>query len=344
MAKSKSKQRRNTFVYKSEQPSSELVDHVSGLVNPFSDDAHTKKIHDANAAKTFTFKSVSTLQIPVNTSGAGYAQFNPTINSALRCLKGETSIAAPGDVIDGSPSFYNNNVTSYSDLLTSGDRYRVVSWGIRLISLENALDAKGQMLIRELDHNAVAGTKVLTYTDNYKTLPITHNMDYTIIPNHIGEAYQSFIPMDTAYTALTANDALEPGYKSIHITFTGMTPGTGDISTTPRVVTAEVVMNLEIIPKIASIGMRFATAPAPHSHGVLAAVHNTRAALPIVHKTSSLWGKIKNVASNVLRSGTSFLLNRYGGPVASALTGMLTNAGDSTMRRLTSRSTPLITN
>lgn len=348
MTKKKSKSRRNNFVYKSEQPSSELIGHVGGLVSPFAEESRSKKIHDANAAKTFTFKSVSTLQIPVNSDGSGYAQFNPTIKSALRCLKGETAMdAGTGGITDqiaSSPSFYDNNVTNYTDLTSTGARYRLVSWGIRLISLENALDAKGQMLIRELDLNAVAGTRTQTFSDNYKTVPITHNMDYTIIPNHIGEAYQTFIPMTTTYTSLLVDPALEPGYKSIHVTFSGMTPGSGVVSTGGRVINAEVVMNLEILPQISTIGMRLATPPAPHSHAILSAVHNTRAALPLVHKTTSLWGKVKSVASNVLKSGANFLLNRYGGPVGSALTGMLANTGDNVVRRLTSRPMALISN
>ena len=191
MTKSKSRSKGKGLVYRSQPAPIELVNHVSGLVNPFSDEARDKKIHDANASKTFTFRSVSTIKIPVNDVGDGYAQFNPTINSGLRALKGETSIVVNGDEIDAGPAFFNNNVTEYTDLTSSGSRYRVVSWGIRLLSTENALDAKGQMLIREMDYNAVAGTSTLTYTDNYKMVPITHDMDYSIIPNHIGEAYQS---------------------------------------------------------------------------------------------------------------------------------------------------------
>jgi hypothetical protein len=345
MTKSKSRSKGKGLVYRSQPAPIELVNHVSGLVNPFSDEARDKKIHDANASKTFTFRSVSTLKIPVNDVGDGYAQFNPTIQSALRALKGETSIVVDGDKIDGSPAFFNNNVTEYTDLTTSGARYRVVSWGIRLISTENALDAKGQMLIREMDHNAAAGTRTLTYTDNYKIVPITHDMDYSIIPNHIGEAYQSFIPMSTTYTSLLADPALEPGYKSVHITFSGLTKGTasGNPPTYPTVITAEVVFNLEILPLINSIGMKLATEPAPHSHDLLAAVHNTRAAAPLVHKSSSLWSKIKGVASNVLKSGTNFLLNRYGGPAGAMLTNFLTGAGDNLVRRVTARARPLIT-
>jgi hypothetical protein len=347
MTKTKSKSKGRGLVYKSQSAPLELVDHVAGLVNPFSEEARDKKIHDANASKTFTFRSVSTIKIPVNTAGDGYAQFNPTINSALRALKGETSIVSGsgGDEIAGSPAFFNNNVTEYSDLQSSGARYRIVSWGIRLLSTENALDAKGQMLIREMDHNAVAGTKTLTYTDNYKTVPVTHNMDYSIIPNHIGEAYQSFIPMNTTYTSLLADNALEPGYKSVHITLSGLTPGTGSGNPPvfPTVITAEVVYNLEILPLLSSIGMRLATNPAPHSHDLLAAVHNTRTAAALVHKTPSLWSKIKNVASNVLRTGTNFLLNRYGGQAGAALTSMLAGAGDNLVRRVTARARPMIT-
>lgn len=345
MTKSKSRSKGKGLVYKSQPVPIELVNHVSGLVNPFSDEARNKKIHDANASKTFTFRSVSTLKIPVNTAGDGYAQFNPTIKAGLRALKGETSIVINGDKIDGSPAFFNNDVTEYQDLTSSGSRYRVVSWGIRLISTENALDAKGQMLIREMDLNATANTSTMTYTDNYQIVPITHDMDYSIIPNHVGESYRSFIPMNTNYTALLADDAIEPGYKSIHITFSGMTKGTasGDPPTYPTVITAEVVYNLEILPLVNSIGMRLATNPAPHSHDLLAAVHNTRTAAPLVHKSSSLWSKIKGVASNVLKSGTNFLLNRYGGPAGAMLTNFLTGAGDSLARRVTTRARPLIT-
>lgn len=329
------------LVYKDSPPTVQAIEHVAGLVNPFSQQSRQQKIHDANSSKTFTFTSVTKVQIPTNAAGGGYAQFNPTLNTVAKWLKGDTLTNAGdgGNEINVSPDWGSSHITEYDDLVSSGARFRIVSWGIRLLSLENALDAKGQVLIREMDYNAVSGTEVDTYTDNYMMVPVTHNMDLAIIPNHVGESYQTFIPMDVQYNTLLTNNAIDPGYKSIHISLFGLTAGNGT-PTSPPHLTAEIVMNLEILPLISSIGMRLATPPAPHSHAIMEAVHNTRTATPLVAKHQSIWSKIKSVASNVLSTGAQYLLGRAGGVLAN----YVNRVGTPYINRLTARATPLITN
>jgi hypothetical protein len=340
MTKKKNNQGKQPLVYQAPKVDIQSLKHVSDLVNPFAEDAASKKIHDANSSKTFTYKSVSKFGISVSPTGMGYAEFLPTIQQAQRRVKNNTEIGTNG-VIPASPAIETNSVMGIADITSSADRYRIVSWGIRIQSNENALDAKGKMLIREIeDTHTSTNDNVLHYSDNYTEVPVTHNMDYVAISRHIGEDYQKFIPPTVNYTALVADQAIDPGYKGIGVTVMGCTPGSNDPNQEVMLFTVEVVYNLELLPKLNSIGMRLSSMPAPHDYATLQATHNVRAALPFVHHHRTLWDKVKTVASKVLSTGANYMLGRAA-PIASALFNQYANRST---KRIVGRALPLLTN
>jgi hypothetical protein len=188
------------------------------------------------------------------------------------------------------------------------------------MSTTDALNAKGRVLIREMDsYQAYAsspGQDVTLLTDNYANVPHTHDMDYTIIPNHVSDKYKQFQAWTTSYYDMNADAANDPPFRAVALTMTGFT-GSGSVDTQVEALQAEIVYNIEVLPLVGSIGMRIATDPAPHSNATLEAVHNTRAALPLVHKTPSLWQRVKKLATGALSTVGNIALDRITGGLSS---------------------------
>jgi hypothetical protein len=306
-------------VYRSQQVHPKFVEHVASLVNPFAAAASGSKIHDENASKTFTFQSKQIIDIPINMHGVGYTEVSPTIKEYIRRIDGgDGSISGSGTIMGGTVAQEKFDVTDYDDLVAGAVRYRVVSWGVRLTApYLNHDETKGTILIKELSETRIlSSTSVTDLPDNYVNLPITKELDVTVIPNHIGESYKDFIGTGSTFQSL---DSTTLGWNGIGLLIMGAP--TGPSSTNRPCVQAEVVYNLEILPKITSITMRMATDPAPHDYGIMQSVHNTRAALPLAHKSTSLWSKVKSFATSALKSLGHYALDRVSGGLLSYVEG-----------------------
>lgn len=328
---SQRKKKQNPLVFKSTRPKLDLPSYVTTLVNPFDDSAKGTKIHDENASKTFTFQCRQFVDMEVNNVGMSYFQLYPNIHEFYNQVgMNDTDLPTTG-IISGGSAFTTDDVAEFSDLTSSGVKYRIVSWGFRLVCLEEALNAKGRILVRELDadgaKNSVGTTGV---SDNTVNIPITHDMDITVIPNHISTGYKDFMPLTSSYTDVANDAAQEHAWRTVGLTVIGATPS-GTANTGAVRFSIEVVYNLELLPKIGSIGMRLSTPPAPHSNQVLEAVHNTRAVVPLVHKTPSLGQQIKKFATRALTSVADYALDRLTGGASHFLESRvlphLTNVG-----------------
>jgi hypothetical protein len=310
----KTKKTKKSLIYKTPVPKLNLVDHVAGLVNPFSDEAIGSKIHDSNGSRTFTFKSVSRFALTTGTAGVGYTEFYPALKEAVRT--GVSPMVIPSTlIIPGSPTYNVHDVSEYTNFAASTSRYRIVSWGIRLTCPTTAFDTKGEILVRELEGVKYgASNDAGYYSTNYMRVPLTHDLDITIIPDHQGDAYMKFGEVQETYELNAADPARENPFKCVSVTVIG-----GIASVTA--LNAEVVFNLECIPVISSLAARQVTPAAPHSTHLLEAAHNTRSAVPIVHKTSSLWSKIKGFAKDALSTGAEMVLGKAGGMLSKYLMG-----------------------
>jgi len=310
----------NTFVTKSARRiSPEYVDHVAGLVNPFADSAKGSKIHDENSGNTFSYQVRSITPVLVNEFGSGYTEFYPSLHEYVSGIGPASANMSAGGVLGTAAAFSLQDVPDFTSLTTVGMRYRIVSWGVRLISTTDALSAKGRVLVRELDsyqaYASTPGQNVTVLSDNYANLPHTHDMDFTIIPNHVSDKYKQFQGFSVSYYDMNSDPANDPPFRAVGLTLTGFT-GTGVLDTQTEALQAEVVYNIEVLPLVASIGMRLATDPAPHHTATLEAVHNTRAAAPLAHKSTSLWSKIKNIAGRAISTAGNFALDRLTGGLA----------------------------
>jgi hypothetical protein len=299
------------------------VDYATTLVNPFDPAAEGTKIHDANASNTFTYQVRALHVLSVNNNGTVATEIYPSLAYYIKGV-GPLDATIDADGTTGAAAvFVSENIPEYTALVAAAYRYRIVSWGVRLISTSNALDASGSILIRELEESALGNSVDLTrLTDNYMTVPHTHDMDVTIIPNHIAEHYQEFKKSTTSYINEDSAAGLEHGWRAVGITGTGFKPS-GTADTQVGVLQAEVVMNLEIIPEIDGIGSRMTSPAAPHSNETLELVHNTRSNLALVHKTPSLWSKVKAVAKKALTSVGEYALDRLTGGVSSYVSSLV---------------------
>jgi hypothetical protein len=332
------KKRKQTFVYKGVQP--ELVDHVAGMVNPFSDEAEHSKIHDANASKTFCFQSRQYKTVEINSNGMGYTEFYPALKDYVKGVNtngaGTAAMLPTSGTLSAGATFTSVDVADYTNLAAVAYRYRIVSWGIRITCVTEALGTKGELLIRELDAiGALQGVGTFGISDNTVRIPITHDMNICIVPNSVGESYKDFRNVTTTYATEQADVAIEAAYRHVGLTLIGCDNDQA-ADTTKIILTAEVVYNLEILPTIGSIGMRMASPPAPHSNTILEAVHNTRAATPLVNSAPSLWQKVKKIAGQALLGVGEMALGRVGGLLGNYIQSkrMLPQIADYTRNRM----------
>ncbi len=302
-----------------------VAGEVAGLVNPFDDSARDSKLYDSNAARTFTFQSRQIQTMECNFNGMGYNQYYPYIRQFQRGVDMTTdAFLPPSGVLSGTATFTGLNVTDYTSLTGNGHKYRVCSWGLRVTCTDPALSAQGRLLIRELDdEGATANANTLALSDNYVSVPITHDMDYTIIPNHVAESYQEFRPMDALHSTELNDVAATPPFRCVSLSIVGADPSAAT-GTGRAILSVEVVYNLEIQPAIGTIGMRLSTPPAPHSHALTEAANNTRTNVSLVHKTPSVWSTIKRAATSALKSVGNYALGRLTG----GLSDILSNKAD----------------
>jgi hypothetical protein len=318
--------KKEKFVFKS-GVADQMPSYVSAMVNPFDEKAVGTKIHDANASDTFCYQVRGYYNMQVNDVGSGYLEVRPNIYQAFRLVNGYLAAAPTTPTVNGAGivdaaaaggDITLFDVSGYTSLAALTDRYRIVSWGIRIINMEAALGSKGRIILRELSTTGgSAGDDTNEVVDSIVALPNTHNLDITVIPSHIGEQYQDFKDGNSSYS-----DALA-GYKSIGISLIGFDEAAAATSETR--LNIEYVYNLEVIPLLATIGMRLSTGAAPHSHAVLEAVHNTRTQLSLVHPTPSLWSRVKAVASSALKSVGNYALDHITGGLSSIAQQALQN-------------------
>jgi hypothetical protein len=322
MAKKKSNGRRG-IVYRSNPPQllSAASEHIADFVNPFSPSAKGTKIHDANAANTFTVQTKTLYQIGVNNAGSCCVDVYPTLEGQFRTVDPAVAFLNASGFLTNGATFSSSDASIATTLQNNSLRMRVVSWGIRLISLSSALDASGQLVIREIDEvNAKdygLSKSMVSPTDNWISVPHTHDMDLTILPNHNGESYYNFRGPDWDWDQEDTLE-LDHAWRAINITGTGI-KASGSDTTAVSTFQLEVVMNMECQPVFNTLGSIISSPAAPHHVEKLAAINNTRTKLALVHKTPSLWSKVKATAKNVLSTVGHYALDRLTGGVSSAV-------------------------
>jgi len=315
MAKSKTKQNRSVF--KSGTPPV-IRDHVAGMVNPFAPEAEGSKIHDANASRTFTYQERCYHTVLCNGNEEGYTMYFPSLANYTGGVDMGTDTHLASGTTGGAATFSYTNSDNYTSIGAAGHKYRIVSWGIRITCLGDAFNTKGRLMIREMEQlDLTTGTVVDSFTDNTVSVPITHDMDITVVPNHVGEEYQKFRDPTTTFNTLDTDVAAQPPYRCVGLYLSGVEAIAANGQ--QAILSVETVYNLEILPLINTIGARLASLPAPHSNSILEAVHNTRAAAPLAEKTPNIWQKIKGIAGIAVKGLAHQFLGSAGDMVSDFL-------------------------
>jgi hypothetical protein len=313
-------QSKKALVYNSPPP--EVVT-VASLVNPFSEESRGTKVPDANASNTFTFRSTTLFTLDtLASSGQAYVEIKPALALAISHLKSGSVIASNGSIT--TSVIESTNIGEYTTFIASAHKYRIVSWGVRVTCPQSAFDAKGRILIREIEKSSMGvGFNTYAYGNKYQSVPITHDMDIVVLPSRCGESYQCFVDSDVTYTDLIEDPAIEPGFKAISLTVEG---GPGAVTS---VLQCEVVYNLECIPLLGSIAAQMSTPPSYHSHRTLEAVHNTHQMAQLVHPHKTLGDKIKGFALKALKAVGNFALQRATNYASTIVPGLSSLTGPS---------------
>jgi len=294
-------------VYQGAPPA--LIAHVAASVNPFDPSSSGKKIHDANAAQTFTFQARSNFQMVTNANGMAYSEYYPSIKEATTGIDSTTAAFIPvTGIVGGGVGHTNVDATDYTNLTGQVNKYRIVSWGIKITALESAFAVKGRVLIRSLPQTCkISGQNVLGYSDDNHTAALGKDLDLIVIPSHNGESYYQFLEPDSTWNNIDAtDDAIIPSFRAVGVTVSGAT-----VSTT--VLSIEHVVNIEVIPKLATIGARLSTPAAPQNLHALQAVNNTRSTLPLVHSTPTLASSIRKYAGAALGAAANYATSGLAG-------------------------------
>lgn len=272
---------------------------ISALVNPFHPRAGQVKIPDANAAKTFTFQSRSRIQVASDANGMGYHEFYASLDDQHWGI--DTVLPSPitaGYKLPSSPIINKGNAHDIAMIAGAGKRYRVVSMGIHIYSIQSPLDSQGEVIVRVMSETDTLGnSQVDKYTPEVFRTAVK-NCDIVVVPPSNGEQYQTFIDFGSIPS--------KPNYQIIGVTM-------GGCKASSNILSIETVMNLEVLAGVDNIGARLATSPALHQPQLLAHVHNTRTQLPTTHNKTTFLGTLRNTIMDVAGAAGELVLGKVGG-------------------------------
>lgn len=277
-----------------------LIGHVSNQINAFSDQACGKKLHDANQSNSFTLTSRSRHTMSVNDEGSGYLEVNPYLTAEIKQYTpgatGATGMSTSGVLGSGitTASFDANDLSVISPV---AKRFRIVSYGIKVVCLQAPLDAQGILMIREITETQLGNDNdVMKYAEVSHTTAINHNLELAIIPNANGDRQYEYSIMTQAYNSAIGGDGTMPPFKVIALSIIGAKGGTIGLP----VLSVEIIKHLELLPEVDG-AFRLVTTPAAVDHyGVRQAISNTRRELPVVNEHKGLMSKVKALATRAL--------------------------------------------
>lgn len=291
----------------------DVVPYIQAAVDPFHPAAKNIKIHDNNGAPSITVQARKNYVLSTTANGVATLRFHPLLNECISVYNG-TAISVTGQFPGAGVSWSATQVEGYTSIADSCDEFRVVSMGIRLTTVEAALNCKGTVYITEVPGTwqGVGNEYINTSGPRNYNCALTKGMDLTIIPDSNGFQQHEYIPVTS--TATSDNY----GFQSIRLAVVGATVSTA-------VINVEVVINIEAIPKINSLGSYLATPAAPDSSHVREAIANTRAQLHHTNPTPTLGSRIKSAIGSlgqmVLNGAADVLLPRATGYLSRLLGG-----------------------
>lgn len=200
-----------------------------------------------------------------------------------------------GTIPSGSVTAYTNgpSVPFYSDYVANCKSWRPVTMGVKFVPTVAALSSQGAMILTEVEDTPAVG--VFVNSVNTSTVNLVRSI--------AGEpAFWVSRPTDLEYTDFKPIDNGDHVLQrtNLILAITG-----GNANTTVGV--AELVMNIELIPKPNTIGGLFPTAPALSNPTAVNLSANVLRDMPPLHSGSqdTLGDKIKDEIASVAGAAMS---------------------------------------
>jgi hypothetical protein len=279
-----------------------LHDYIHAHVDPFSPGAQHVKLHDGNNSRTIAYQSRSLFNIPADAGGESALSIMPVFNQFIRHVDTANDAHLVNGQISGGAAIVSINTDDYSLVSTALDRYRVVSWGIRIYTIGAALNLAGQIRVNFGDEfTTVTNAQVNVFEEESYLIPVQPGMDVTIVPPNVGEANEIFLPVTTNGSTIQADPALTYSHRVVNLYLSGITSSE---------IALEVVMNVEATPAFTSITRRMTTPAAPHDIGMKQIIYNAKQRAPKVSGTKSWLSKAFGAVKSAVSAGAHLL----GGP------------------------------
>lgn len=187
-------------------------DDLCGLTNPFCDQAKHAKVPDIGAGTSFTEQVRFDATLDSRVDGSCYACIAPKVNNVLLRNQAVT------------PTLWNTfyDTTSSNSLVsTYGGSGRIVTYGVRIVSLMSATDSKGSIALAA-GLSPSGGVTVLTNADaysHYDLHAIGPSSEWHMIGKPLGSESTDYVDL-SVYDGTTETSI--PGWNSLFILGEGL--------------------------------------------------------------------------------------------------------------------------
>lgn len=286
----------------------QLVSLACSQLDPFCEHARGAKVLDDSSSNSFTYMCWSLVPIISNASGGACVEFFPSLAGAYRF----NTVDASGTItaLGGSSAIPN-----YSTLGTSINSWRVVSFGVHLTEVSNALNAAGYLRMESSQKAASIGDSDSTYCADSQIYANKPGQEVHWVSKAVGANADIFIQPD--YTVPSAS--IVSSRNSLRVWVHGCPAST-------NMYVAEIVMHIECLPVVGTLLAETATPGAPEVPAAMKAARNASASLPssLPGNNNSFGASLKDAAKGALmgiaQAGVQAAAARAG-PWASAAAG-----------------------
>jgi hypothetical protein len=229
------------------------------FINPFSDHKG-KKWPDESAIPTVSFRL---RQFGVFPSGAGDTVRSILIASRINDMLYVNPTYTGTDTYPITDWGTAADPSSYNELNTNFDSYRICSWGVKIYSVGKPLDASGYLTIltNAQQPTTTVGNSPTTFALKKDVFPVQNQMEVRWVGVPVDNKAREFYATTTSQTNWT--------YPTIFVNGT----------TADTVLRYEIVMDLELIPESGTFTERVATPAASYNTGLLQKIENAYASI-----------------------------------------------------------------
>lgn len=252
------------------------VGRVTGLTNPFSQEAVGAKIPDDDSTPAFTAQVRCFHVMSSDANGHAAVSLSP---NALR-YNGRSLILDASGVATATSNIENPDHAAY---VAQTDQYRIVSWGYRVYSILPGLTAQGTVRLITTDEIPTIGFDIFS------------NLYSEIHPEAVSslDAYWTSRPTGVQWKSYIGNESFAAWTYGV-VTGSGLPPSSDCFQ-------IEVVYNVEIVPLFGQIGTTLATPAATSSPTALAAASQVHSKKKAAHThRASLFSQIGSLAREAL--------------------------------------------